>query len=503
MRAIPLRWALAALLLPCLALGACGSASDSGGFDVVVAPGKLALPVFDDGTIKTLALRNMSGTAATVDVSSALLTPIPGSPFTVPAFGELRIPIAVADTWLLVETSGATTGLVEPYLLYERSGPDEEAVGAALLASTQSAIPIHPLTDEVLFLNASESGGFATAADFLFTFHATDGSATLLTGAPVLVGTQSALVVPVPLGSAGHLSVVPAPFPQAAPAGTEFAFTLATHEDADVVLDVDDQRRLLDTGASSNADLVLDFGQDPEGNYHDFELVASNVSDADASFTINSIYDRNGAQILISPRIVTLAARETRVYASDVADSIGLVNPEVHPFADLFGDVFAASGLTAFRMSLAISEDLFLTARQFDPLAGDFAMRVRPIARRHAVSALVSEAQTTTQGGIQNVLRIANSSSGNLTLTVRAFTQTEGTEYVLPNVVVPPQSMLDWSADALGLREIVGDLTSPEVRNLRIQMVSNIPFVSRAFQTTRNGADLIVMMRPHIVRLDD
>ena len=69
MRRFPRLIALVALLVPCLALGACGSASDSGGFDVLVGPGKLALPVFGDGSIKTLALRNMSGTDATATPS--------------------------------------------------------------------------------------------------------------------------------------------------------------------------------------------------------------------------------------------------------------------------------------------------------------------------------------------------------------------------------------------------------------------------------------------------
>jgi hypothetical protein len=496
--------ALGALLAPCLSLTSCGSASGGGGFDVLAGPLKMALPIFPDGSTRTLALRNMSDTDATVDVSIDLVTPLLGSPYMVPAFGEVRVPVAAPPGWLLVETSGATAGFIEPYLLCERSGPDEEAVGAAIFATTESTIPIHPTTDSVLFLNDSEDGlGFAVAAEFLFTFYATDGSATLLTGAPILVGTQSSFAVPVPLGSTGHLSVMPAPFPQIAPVGTEFFFTLAAHEDTDIVLDVDDQRRLLDAGASSTADLMLDFGQDGDGNYHDFHLLVSNTSDADASFTINEIRDQNGAQILLSARVVTLSARNTRLYASNVSDSIGLVNPEVHPFADLFGDVFAGSGLTRFRMALTIGEGIFLTARQFDPLAGDYAMRVRPMARRHAVSALVSEAQTTTSGGIQNVIRLANSTAGNMTVTVHAFTQTEGTEYVLPDVVVAPYSMFDWSPDALGLREVVGDLVGPEVRNLRFQFVSNIPFVSRAFQHTRNGANLIVMLRPHIVRQDD
>jgi hypothetical protein len=490
-----------------LALGACGTAGDGSGTTIesIFGPIRLALPAFDDGTNKTLALRNLAGTDATVDVSTALLTPLLGSPFTVPALGELRIPVAAADSWLLVTTTAPTEGLVEPYLLTERSGPDEEAVGAAVLASTQSAIPIHTLTDKVLFLNASTIGVVpaATAADFLFTFHATDGTATLLTGAPILVGTQSTLVVPVPLGSVGHLSVVPAPFPQTAPAGTDFAFTLATHDDNDIVLDVDDQRRLLDAGSFSSADLILDFGKDAEGNYHDFDIVASNVSDAPTSFTITSIRDFSGAPIKVTPRTVNLLTRQTRLYASNVADTVGMTLGEVHPFADLFGDVFAASGLTRFRMALSISDGVFLTARQFDPLALDFAMRARPLARRHTNSSLISESQTTTAGGILNFIQLSNPTSGPMTVNMRAFTQIEGTEYVLPSVMVPAYGMLDFSADALGLREIVGDLTSPEVRNLRIVALSNIAFVLRAFQRTRNGAELIVMVRPHIIRQDD
>ncbi len=489
-----------------LALGACGTAGVGGNtIASILGPIRLALPGFDDGTNKTLALRNLSGSAATVDVSTGLLSPLLGSPFTVPALGELRIPVAATDDWLLVETMAPTAGLVEPYLLTERSGPDEEAVGAAVLASVQSAIPIHTLTDKVLFLNASTIGVVpaATAADFLFTFHATDGTATLLTGGPILVGTQSTLVVPVPLGSVGHLSVVPVPGVQTAPPGTDFAFSLATHDDNDIVLDVDDQRRLLDAGAFSTADLILDFGKDAEGNYHDFDIVASNVSDAPTSFTITSIRDFSGAPIKVTPRTVNLLPRQTRLYASNVPNTVGMTLGEVHPFADFFGDVFAAGGLTRFRMALSISEGAFLTARQFDPLALDFAMRVRPHARRHTNSVLISESQTTTAGGILNFIQISNPTGGPMTVNLRAFTQTEGTEYVLPSLTVPAYGMLDWSADALGLREEVGDLSSPEVRNLRIVALSNIAFSARARQEARNASELLIMVRPHIIRQDD
>lgn len=505
-----------------LALGACGTSGSGSTIASLAGPVELALAVFGDGTNKTLALRDFSGSGApmTVAVTAVPGGPLVGSPFSVPARGELRLGVPLVEGWLLIETSGPSAGLVEPYLLTERSGPDEEATQAAVFATTQSAIPIHRLTDKVLFLNHSEDVGVPTAVDFVFTFHGTDGSSTpiLPTGPGVLpgpspdsvniAGDTSVTLPPLP-GSVGHVSVEPLPFVpapppnQTAPLTTEFAFTLSTHDDNDVVLDVDDQRRLLDAGAVSTADLILDFGKDAEGNYHDFDIVASNVSDALASFTIQSIHDSAGNAILLLPRTVNLLTRQTRLYASNLSDSVGLVNPEVHPFADLFGDVFAAGGLTRFRMALSISAGAFLTARQFDPLALDFAMRVRPIARHHTTSVLVSEAQTTTAGGILNIIQISNPTGGSMTVNLRAFTQTLGTEYVLPSVIVPPFGMLEWSADALGLREVVGDLASPEVRNLRIVLLSNIAFVSRPFQKTRNGADLIVMLRPHIIRHDD
>jgi len=510
-----------------LALGGCGTSGSDSTFASGVGPAELALPVFDDGTNKTLALRDFSGSGApmTVAVTAVPGGPQPpfslaGSPFTVPARGELRLGVPLVEGWLLIETSGPSTGLVEPYLLTERSGPDEEATQAAVFARTQSAIPIHRLTDTVLFLNHSENGGVPTAVDFVFTFHGTDGSSTpiLPTGPGVLPGPSpdsvniegdtSVTLPPLP-GSVGHVSVEPLPFVpapppnQTAPLTTEFAFTLSTHDDNDIVLDVDDQRRLLDGGVVSIADLILDFGKDAEDNYHDFDIVASNVSDAPASFTIQAIYDAGGNAILLTPRTVNLLARQTRLYASNLSESVGLVNPEVHPFADLFGGVFSATGLTRFRMALSISAGVFLTARQFDPLALDFAMRVRPIARHQTTSVLISEAQTTTAGGILNIIQISNPTGGTMTVNLRAFTETRGTEYVLPSVMVPPFATIEWSADALGLREIVDDLASPEVRNLRIVLISNIAFMVRPYQKTRNGADLLVMLRPHTIRGDN
>jgi hypothetical protein len=436
-----------------------------------------------------------------VEVSFGLLSPLPGSPFAVPSQGELHVPITLTDDWLLIETMAPTEGLVEPYLISQRAGPDVETTGAAVLATTQSAIPIHPNTDGVLFFNNSKFAGAPTAADFVFTFHATDGSATPI---PVpLVGTVGTAFVPVPLGSVGHLSVVPAPFPQTAPAGTEFAFTLATHEDADIVLDVDEQRRRLDDGASAQADLLVDFGQDAEGNYHDFDQLVSNVSDATAALTILNVYTETGQVLLPSPRVVTLAARETRLFATNLSDSLGLELGETHPFADVFGDVFAAGGFGRYRFDLLIDEGIFLTARQFDPLAGDFAGRVRPQSRNHVQGALVFNAQTTADGGITNELYLTNSSAGQITVNVRAFTRTEGTEYMLSQLVVPARSTVAWSPDGLGLRETPGDVVAPPVRDFRFLFSSNGPLNVFGRQRIRNGADLIVVVTPHVVIQED
>lgn len=494
-------------LLPVGGLGGCGGATGGrGGFSSTLAgPLQLALPVFDDGTLKTLVLRNLVDAVAAVRVFA-----IPGGAFqdlNVPARGELRRAVGafgVVEGWLVVDTTiGANPGLVEPYLVTERSGPDAEATPGAVLQTAESVIPVHPLTDEALLLNFNAAPVTYTVC----SFGATDGVATppLLNITLLPVGASSFASVDLSFiqnqAGVGHLSVLP-------PAGGPFLYTLAAHQDGDVALEVDDRvagtSRLLDAGGTPLAELMLEFGKDNvSGGYEDFDVLVSNASDLASTFTVQSIYDEFGNPIKTTPRTFQMPPRQSRLFRTTVIDSLGLQVGETHPFAAHFGDVFLAAGLGRFHMSLSIGPGLFVSALEFDPVTLEFAGRVRPTAIRRTTSVLVSDAQTSLLTGTENVETLSNPTGTPITVLVRAFTKDLGTEYLLPSFTIPAHGMADFRADALHLKETPGVPTLADVPALRFLFSSNTPFGTRGRQTRRDVNDLLVLVTPHIVRFEE
>ena len=501
------------LLLPLGGLGACGSGSGGGrgGFSSTLAgPAKLALPVFDDNTLKTLVLRNLLDTIAPVRVFS-----IPGGAvqtLNVPARGELRRTAGSFGVntagWLVVDTNDpvtgfpiATTGFVEPYLFTERSGPDVEAAYGAVLQSTESVIPVHPRTDRVSLLNFN-------AVPVTYTvccFGATDGATSpLLSVVPVPVAANSFANLDFsPIqnqAGVGHISVLPP--------GAGLSYTLGAHQDEDIVLEVDDRvagtSRLLDQGGTTNAELIVSFGKDPQsGGYEDFDVLVANGSDFASTFTVQSIHDESGNLVKGTPRTFQMPARQSRLFATTLVDSLGLQVGETHPFAEHFGDVFLSSDRRFFRMNLSIGAGLFVSSLEFDPLTLEFASRVRPTAVRRSTSMFVTDAQTSWLTGIENFGYLSNPSNGLITLQVRAFTKDLGTEYLLGSFDVPPQSITPFRFDALHLKETPGVAIQPDVSHLRFLFTSNSPFGIRGRQAGRDVNDLLVFTTPLTLRYEE
>lgn len=490
-----------ALLAP---LGACGGGGDGagGGFTSLAGPTELALPVFDDGALKTVVLRNF--TAQTVAVSLTRLPVGTVTPVTLQPFAEVRVAPGVLEGWVIVNTLDAATGLpgpgtgfVEAYLRSERSGPDEEVCPAATFQRVEAALPVHPHTDRVLLLNHDVVPRVFTVCTFA------TASGPPLTVQPYTVGPNAFLsltdFIALP-GRVGQIIVQQSAAP----------FALASLEDDDLVYAVDDRvggtPRLLDAGASALATLTFAFGKDAQsGGFEDFDLLVSNLTDdpSPAGFTIRAIYDEFGGAILSTPRTFTLGPRATRLFATTTAASLGLQVGETHPFADLFGDVFAATGYRRFFMDLAIGRGLVLQGRSFDPLTLDFAGRVLPTSNRGTSSVLVSDAQTSLLSGIVNVATFANATSGPITVQVRAFTEVQGTQYLLPSFVIPARGMTDYRLDGLHLKETPGVPTLADVPNLRLLFSSNAPFGTSGRRSRRDASDLLLLVTPHIVRHDN
>jgi hypothetical protein len=505
-----MRRILLSLALLALPLGACGTAGGRGGFSSFLqGPAHLALPLFLDGSIKTLVLRNLVDVPAQVTV-----TTIPGAVTTtvdVPARGETRRPatsfLPAGARWLLVDTTNpGTTGFVEPYLRTERSGPDVEALYAALLQRTESVIPVHPQTDVVSLLNFHPA---AVMYDVRY-FGANDLPTAPTSLVQVLVAANSFTDL-APLfgpGNVGHISVTPtAPTAYAAGEG----FTLAAHQDPGLVVEVDDRdedrngvSRLLEPTGTPSAELMMEFGRDPvTGGYEDFDVLVSNVTDTTSSLTVLSIYDEFGNPVKTTPMTFQVPARQSRLFATTLVDTLGLQVGEIHPFAHAFGDVFLAADRRLFRMNLSIGRELFVSGRVFDPVALEFVGGLRPSAVRRSTSVLMSELQTTLAGGIANFADLSNPSANPITVQVRAFTIQNGTEYLLGSFVIPPRGITRFRGDALHLKEEPGNPIQSDVPHLRFLFSSNATFGTRGRGEGRDGTGLLIFVTPHILRHEE
>ena len=509
-----MRRILLSLMLLALPLGACGTAGGGrGGFSSFLqGPARLLLPNFLDGSLKTLVLRNLVDIPATVTV-----TALPGGApvaVAIPQRGEARRPATsfgiASPRWLLVDTTNpGTTGFVEPYLRTERSGPDVESLYAALLQQTESVIPVHSRTD-LISLVSIHPGPLAVTYDIRH-FAANDlPTSPSFTEQRMLTGNDFTDITPLfGSGNVGHISVTPvAPVP---PFAAGEGFTLAAHQDAGLVVEVDDRdetrgsvSRLLDPTSTISAELMVEWGRDPiTGGYEDFDILVSNVTDAPSSFVVQSIWDEFGNPVKTTPQTFLMPARESRLFATTVVDTIGLRVGEIHPFAHAFGDVFVSSDRRLFRMNLTIGRELFVSASEFDPLALEFVSGVRPTGTRRTTSVLMSELQTTTAGGISNWAYVSNPSAVPITVNVRAFTVTEGTEYQLPPLFVPPRAITRFRGDGLHLKEEVGVPTLPDVPYLRFLFSSSSPFGLRGRGESVDGSGLQIFVTPHIVRHEE
>lgn len=496
-----------------LPLAACGVAGGPGGFvSFFLGPYDFALPVFNDGAAKSLVLRNLSDQDAPVRIT--IIPTFVTDDVVVPARGELRSPVSFVEGWVIVETRDpvtlailATSGLVEPYLVTQRTGPDGETIYGAALHSQKALMPIFPRTNLVMLLNSGAVGDTFTVR----RFGATDGSTN-----PQL-GPDESLFVPAndyrfitltdfaSQSGIGHVLVLPS-----APG---FQFTLAAQQDPDLVYDVDDNlrgdARLLDQGGTAQAELILEYGRDgTTGATIDFHILASNPTDQASSFTINSIRDEFGAPIKLVPRTFNLGPRQTRLFATTVVDSLGLQVGEVHPFAEHFGDVFLATGMGMFHMNVSMGNNLIFRARQFDPVSFEFESAVLPTAIRRTTSVLMHDLQTTLASGTENWALLSNPTSSPINIQVRAYTRGEvgvspGTEYLLPPIVIAPNSIYRFRGDALHLKETPNVPSLPDVPHLRFLFSSNSAFGTRGVRTQRDGTGLILLMSPHIVRQEE
>jgi hypothetical protein len=503
------------LVLAMVPLGACGSSGSSGSSDFFLGPLFFGLPVFDDGSVKTLVLRNIADEDAPVRI-----TTLPGAAtndVVVPALGELRIPVGafffgpVEEGWLIVDTRDpltavalATSGLVEPYFVTQRSGPDTETIYGAVLHSQKALMPIFPRTDRVLLAN----WGGAAAVYTVRAFGATDESTNPQIGAdvPVAVGANDfqdisfVIAAIASQGEVGHIRVIPP--------GPGFRFTLASHQDQDLVHEVDDglrgDLRLLNEGGTSNAEMMFEYGRDAQtGGFSDFHILISNPTEEATAFTLRSIHDEFGNAIKTTPRTFTLPPNQSRLLGTTLGESRGLQVGEINPLIEHFGDVFLATSMVRFRMAISAGNNMRVSGVQYDPVSLQFQSAVRPTALRRTVSVLMHDLQSSTASTTENWAWFSNPTTSPITVQVRAYTVTEGTAYLLDPIEIPPLSIYRFRGDGLHLKESPNSTVQPDVTHLRFLFSSNAAYGVRGVRLTRDAQGIYAAMSPHIIRFED
>ncbi len=501
--------ALAAVLALAL-VPACGSGSDSNSTTGTVAagPAVLAVPDLPSGTTENLivGLRNLSTVTATVYARAyqANGTPYLGTPTTIvlPPRGGTLVAIATltggfaVGGWLEVDTRNvtvpdgagnptptATTGFVAVYAHRYADGDEADARSALAFRSDSAFVDVTERTLSYQIIN----GGAATT----FTVTTYDAFGVLLSSVPVAIPARGSVGA---LGSliTGRVEVVPA-------GGAQGLFGISSRErNPSQMIEgrfLDVPRNLVQRDSGYD----LEFGTDSFGNVYDFAVVLTNPTSSDETVQLRGIYrGSDGTDLLGAPMVIGLDAKTTKYLATTYADSRGLENQEVNPFAEIFTDIGA--GFQSFFLDFSAPAGIAISAREF-PAQFATWYRILP-GRKLTTDAIVLgvDVPSQTNLGVRNFISISNPGTSNRVVNIRGFTP-GGTEYILEDVTVGAKQTYDWSPDGNIWREEPTDVTGPAV-----------PFMAFRF-TTSGGVYVdarrirygpvtseILSMRPHAWR---
>ena len=474
--------ALAAVLALALVPACGGGDSDTATGTVAAGPPVLAIPDLPTGASENLLVgfRNLSTLTATVFVRSYQPdgTPYLASPTTVvlpPQGGDLRAISTltggfVAGGWIEVETrdintlDGAgnptptpTTGFVAVYA--QRFTDDAEVDATSALAFRSDSAFVN-LTERTLSYQIINRG---PAASFTVTTY--DEFGVVLSSVPVAIpakGSASAL------GSiiTGRVEVVPV-----GAVGVEPVFGIASRERNPAAMI---EGRFLDVPRGliqRDSGYDLDFGTDVFGNVYDFAFVLTNPSTTAANVQLRGIYRRSdGFDLLGGPTVISVNAKSTKYLATNYADSRGLENLEINPFAEIFTDI--AAGFETFFVDYSAPADIAISAREF-PAKFATWFRILP-GRKLTTDAIVLGVDVPSEInlGVRNFISLMNPGTSDRVINVRGFTP-GGTEYLLGDIVVGPQQTVDWSPDGNIWRENPTDVTGPAVPFMAFRFTSN------------------------------
>lgn len=519
---------LAAVLLPAVGCGSGGATSPAGA--TRIGPFVFALPYAPGaaGQVITVGFKNAFAAPATVYATRR--TPLGMGapvPFTVPALGELRVPLSAiaAGTpggWICVDTRDvtaidpatgeptpvATSGYVFPYIHRETIGGnvEQDSFEGVTGRATGVAVAFTPATNDIQIVNYSlnQATGGAPAMPLPITFSVTtfnpDGT---LAGAPAMVPVSangSAIVAPLATpGNVGSVRIEPVVVPPPPPApliqkiqyaacGRESTFQthaeLRFHETSIGILP-----QQVDYG------FEVEFGQDAFLNTHDFEFLMSNTSGTNQTVVLQAVLRKGELPLLTIPRAFLLNAGRTVLMRTRTVDSIGLNVGEASFFDDIFGDVFAATDFDEVTLLFQVPRTVDVSMRHHEPATMNFYRIVRALPRTNAACVYDLPIQEFLTTGIRNVVSMTNDSTSPLSLAVRAYTP-GGTLYLLDPIIVPPLERFDWTPDGLTFREVPTDTIGPFVKYMRFEFFPPGGIFFRGRTTSSDALGIIRFITP-------
>jgi hypothetical protein len=301
----------------------------------------------------------------------------------------------------------------------------------------------------------------------------------------------------------GRIEVYPSIGPgQSAPADAVFRSCIASQEAFSPVFF---ETRFLEKSDPERAQLGigfdLEFGVDAGFNIHDFGVYFGNPTDQQVTIQLAAVNTAAGANLLPNgqSRLVSVDPHATKFMATTQIESRGLDQGEVSIFADIFGNVDAATGLSVFELVFTVPRGADISARDYDSRAGSY-FRIVPAYRQTTDAVIpVMDYETFTTTTTTNLATFANPFNTTATVNVRGYTP-GGTEYILDPFDVGPFGRVPWSPDGSVFREDPTDVTAPPVRFMTFLFSSSGGVFMDGRRTRTNAQDLILFQRPFVVR---
>jgi hypothetical protein len=201
-----------------------------------------------------------------------------------------------------------------------------------------------------------------------------------------------------------------------------------------------------------------------------------------------------------APGQIVVSGHQSKFYRERTVDCIGLDTGEESPFDDLFADMDTDPAFEQYTFALTIPTAVNTSMRNYDSVFSAF-FRILPSTSRLSTRVNITDipGQTTTATGKRTWIDISNPFQGSIDV-FPTVTTPGGTVYVLDPVSVGARMRVRFSPDGNIFREIPNDPLSPPVPFLSLELSGAGGLFYNARKTTRNAQDLILFMRPTIVR---